>query len=318
MHWIRSLAFAVALAAANVPAASSADLPPDVLARNEWMQLTRAEYEAALSKVPEDKRYAFQTDPKRIEGVLNGLLVTRTLAAQARAHGLTAGQSFADKPAGDDERSLADAELRRSAEDASKTFDANKAAYEAKARENYMLDRDKYRVPEEIRLSDIAVLIKDRGEEAARARAEEARARIIGGADFAAVAREYSDDPTTRDKGGALPFVSAARLAPDYAKAAFALSKIGEISEPIKGPSAYHVVRLEERRPARIAAFEEVRDAIMTKLREQYIAEQRDLRIQAIYRDPELVMNQPAIDALVLPIDPSVFKTDKQPPERKR
>jgi peptidyl-prolyl cis-trans isomerase C len=318
MRWIRSLAFALPLAAAGAPTASSTDLPPDILVRNQWMQLSRADYEAALSKVPADKRYGFQTDPKRIEGVLNGLLVTRTLAAQARAHGLTVGQSFATKPAGDDERSLADAELRRLAEDASKAFDANRAAYEARAREIYTLDRDKYRVPEEIRLSDIAVLIKDRGEDAARARAEEARARIVAGGDFAAVAREYSDDPTTRDKGGALPFVSAARLAPDYAKAAFALSKIGEISEPIKGPSAYHVVRLEERRPARTAAFEEVREGIMTKLREQYIGEQRDLRIQAIYRDPQLVMNQPAIDALVLPIDPSQFKTDKQPPERQR
>ena len=317
MRWIRSIAFVAALVATNVPAAIAADLPPDVLVRNQWMQLTRADYDAALTKVPEDKRREFQTDPKRIQAVLNGLVVTRSLAAQARTHGL-AGSSFAKGSGSDDERALADAELRRLAEDASKAFDANKAAYDAKAREIYKLDRDKYRVPDEIRLSDIAVLIKDRGDDAARARAEEARARIVAGADFASVAREYSDDPTTRDKGGALPFVSAERLAPDYAKAAFALSKVGEVSEPIKGPTAYHVVRLEERRPAHIRPFEDVRERIMKDLREQYLREQRDLRIQSIYRDPQMQVNQPAIDALVQPIDPSLFQTDKQPPARKR
>ena len=69
---------------------------------------------------------------------------------------------------------------------------------------------------------------------------------------------------------------------------------VGELSEPIKAPSAYHVVRLEERRPERTRTFEEVRDSIMSDLQKRYVAEQRELRIKAIHADPELC--QPAGD----------------------
>ncbi len=84
-----SLCCAVSLA--TVPAAHGADLPPNVLAKNRWMELTRGDYDAALAKVPEKLRWEFATSPKRLQDLLNGMLVTKTLAAQARAHGAQAG-----------------------------------------------------------------------------------------------------------------------------------------------------------------------------------------------------------------------------------
>ncbi len=247
--------------------------------------------------------------------MLNNLLLNKTLAAQARAHGTVAGSSFAANTAESDQ-ALANAELKRVETDAGAYVDAHKAEFEAKAREVYALDREKYRMPEEVRLSDVAVAIRKRGEEAALARAREARQHLVAGADFATVAREYSDEAATKDKGGALAFVSRKALAPDYAKGVFALSKIGEISEPIKAPSAYHVVRLEERRPSRIQTFDEVHGAILARLRTQYAADQRDRRIQSVYRDPELQMNQPAIDALVNKFDPKTFDLKRAPAAR--
>lgn len=288
--------------------AVAADLPPDVLARNRWMDLTRADYEAMLARVPENLRQEFGANPKRVQTVLNNLLIEKTLAAQARAEGTQPPSRFGVDSEADPQQALAAAEIGRIESDAGKSFDARAAAYEAKAREIYALDRDKYRVPEEVRLSDIAVKIEGRGEDAALARAREARQRVMAGASFADVAREYSDDPVTREKGGALPFVSAKSLAPGYSDAVFALSGIGEVSQPIKAPSAYHVVRLEERRPAHVRSFDEVRPSIMQSLRERYVAEQRDARVQSIHRDPDLKLNQPAIDALVSRLDPNAFK----------
>jgi peptidyl-prolyl cis-trans isomerase C len=286
----------------------AADLPSGVLAKSRWMELTRADFNAALARVPEKLRFEFASSPKRVQAVLNNLLVTKTLAAQARAHG-TRPAAPPPKGAGSDgERALAAGELKRIETDASRSFDDQKAAFEAKAKETYALEREKYRAPEEVRLSDIAVEIKDRGERAALARAKEARERVVSGGDFAKVAREYSDDATTRDNGGALPFVSRGRLAREYADGVFALTRIGEVSQPIKGPSAYHVVRLEERRPARQLEFNEVRDRIMQTMRQRYIAEQRDLRIKEINTDATLEVDQPAIDALVTHVDPELLK----------
>jgi peptidyl-prolyl cis-trans isomerase C len=295
-------------------AAAGAVLPPDVLAKNRWVQLTRADYDAALARIPEKMRFEFATSPKRVQDLLNTLLLTKTLAAQARAHGTRPQASFAagESAAPDAERALADAELARVEADANKAFGAAKASYEARALELYNANPDDYRAPEEVRFSDIPVLIAGRGEEAARERAVEAHAKIAAGADFAAVAREYSDDPATRDKGGALAFTTAKRLAPEFASAVFALH-VGEVSQPIKAPSSYHVVRLDERRPARLRPFEEVRDGIMATLRKRYVAGEREARVQSIFRDPETETNQAAIDALVNRVDAELLRPETGP-----
>ena len=292
---------------------SGQELPADVLAKNRWTELTHADYESALGKLPAKYRWDFATSPKRVQDLLNNLLITKTLAAQARVHGAKPLPPTGKGPADDADRGLAAAELQRIEADASKAFDARKADYEAHARETYMIDRGKYQIPEEVRLSDIAIAIKERGPDAALARAREARERIVAGGDFGVVAREYSDDAKTKDKGGALPFVSRKDVARRYADAAFAL-KPGEISEPIRAPAAYHIVRLEERRPARDMTFEEAHDSIMDELRSRYIQEERDRRIEAIYRDPELRVNQARIDALVNRVEATEPQGTAEPP----
>jgi peptidyl-prolyl cis-trans isomerase C len=298
--------------------ALAADLPPDVLVKSRWMELKRADFDFALKRIPEKLRVEFATNPRRVQTLLNNLLVLKTLAAQAKAHGTRpAAVPAAGAIADDAEREFAAGELKRIEVDAAQSFDAGKPAFEAKAREAYALERDKYRTQEEVRFSDIAVETKDRGDAVALARAKEARARIVAGADFAAVAHEYSDDPTTRDKGGALPFVTRDKLVKDYANGVFALTKVGEISQPIRAPTAWHVVRIEEIRPARQRTFDEARDSIMQTLRQRYISEQRDLRLQAINTDTTLEMNQPAIDALVTHVDPKLLTmpVPRKPPQ---
>ena len=78
----------LAAAFCTATTAPAADLPPDVLAKNRWMELTRADYERTVSKLPENLRFEFSTSPKRVQGVLNNLLVTKTLPAQAKVHGV--------------------------------------------------------------------------------------------------------------------------------------------------------------------------------------------------------------------------------------
>lgn len=280
--------------------AYSAELPDNVLARNKWTDLTRDDYEAALARIPENVRADIPTSAKRVQTILNNLLINKTLAAQARAR-----DKAPDNPDYEATRALAAAELERVEAEAAAAFDAQKAAFEAQARENYALDRERYRVPEQVRFSDIAVTIKDRGDDAAHSRALAARARLVAGEDFATVAREYSDDPVGREKGGALPFVSQKQLSPELAAGVFA-KRVGEISQPIKGPSAYHIVRIDERRPSYVVPFEELRDAMIQELRQQYIAKRREERLKSIYADPDLEVNQPAVDALVRRIDPAV------------
>lgn len=298
---------ATATTGAAAPAADPTDgLPPDVFAKSRWMEITRADWERALSGLPEKMRWEFATSPRRVQDTLNNLLLLKTLAAQARLDGLqpveprNIGKEKTKNPANDNpDRALANAELLHLDNASAKAFDNDKAGFEKKAHEIYAVDIDKYKLPEQRVFSDIAVSITAHGDDGAKARAADARAKIVAGGVWDAIAREYSDDAGTKDKGGKLPPMSDSELPSEIAKDLLALKKPGDISEPIKTAVAWHIARLDAINPPRTQTFDEVKPSIMATLRAHYIANQRNLRFEEINRDPTLKINRLAIDKLV-------------------
>lgn len=109
------------------------------------------------------------------------------------------------------------------------------------------------------------------GEEEVRAHhvlvaGEDEAKRIItelkGGADFEALAKQHSTDPSAKEGGGDLGFFKRADMLPEFADAAWAL-KPGEISQaPVKTRFGWHVIKLDERRQAAPPPFEQVRDEL--------------------------------------------------------
>lgn len=89
----------------------------------------------------------------------------------------------------------------------------------------------------------------------ARSKAEQARQRAVAGEDFAALATELSDDGSATS-GGDLGFFEKGRMVPAFADAAFALQP-GEISPVVETQFGYHVIKVEERRPAGTVPLEE-------------------------------------------------------------
>jgi len=61
----------------------------DVLAETSQIKLTRADYEAALTRIPADARDEFASSPRRLTLFLNNLVISKTLAAQAQQAGLS-------------------------------------------------------------------------------------------------------------------------------------------------------------------------------------------------------------------------------------
>ena len=88
--------------------------------------------------------------------------------------------------------------------------------------------------------------------------------RARKGEDFAALAKDYSDDPGSRDKGGEYTFARG-QMAPEFERAAFAL-KTNEISDIVTTRFGYHIIKLLERTPSEkleLAKVEtDIRDAL--------------------------------------------------------
>lgn len=92
--------------------------------------------------------------------------------------------------------------------------------------------------------------LEPRSDEEALALAQELVSQLRNGADFAALAKEYSDDFSSRDSGGDLGWFGRGRMVPEFEEAAFSLD-VGEISDPVKTVYGYHIIQVLEKDPAR-------------------------------------------------------------------
>jgi len=98
------------------------------------------------------------------------------------------------------------------------------------------------------------------------AKAKDIIAQLEKGADFAAVAKANSTDPSAAQNNGELGWFKKGDMLPEFSDAAFAL-KVGEITKtPVKTRFGWHVIKLEERRTAPPPAFDQVRDEIRQQL----------------------------------------------------
>jgi peptidyl-prolyl cis-trans isomerase C len=135
---------------------------------------------------------------------------------------------------------------------------------------------------EEIRARHILVDSKEK--------ASELYDKIAGGADFAQLAKDNSNDPGSKDQGGDLGFFSRGQMVPQFEAAAFALKK-GEVGQPFETQFGWHIVRLDERRERAAPTFEAVKDRIraaMMHQKAQQLATQLRGKANIEYLDPEI------------------------------
>jgi peptidyl-prolyl cis-trans isomerase D len=115
---------------------------------------------------------------------------------------------------------------------------------------------------------------------AAKAKAEGLLKQIQGGANFADLAKKYSDDPGSKDKGGELGFAQRGRMVPEFDNALFT-QKIGD-TKIVKSQFGYHIVQVEERQTAHTQQLNEVLPTIQATLIRQKAAQAEDNYARAL------------------------------------
>ncbi|PMP67466.1 MAG: hypothetical protein C0190_03235 [Thermodesulfobacterium geofontis] len=142
---------------------------------------------------------------------------------------------------------------------------ANLKISEKEVKEYYEKNKENYKEPEGIHIKHILIFVsKDADnatEERALKKANEIREKLLKGANFEELAKMYSDDTGSKNKGGDLGIIRKGQTIPEFEKEIFKL-KPGEISTPIKSPYGYHIVKVEEIIPERIPDFEEIKNVV--------------------------------------------------------
>jgi peptidyl-prolyl cis-trans isomerase C len=157
------------------------------------------------------------------------------------------------------------------------------AVSETEAREFYDKNPDKFKQGETVRASHILLRVDGNTPDAvrkqARARIDAILKRARSGEDFAALAREHSQDGSARE-GGDLGYFERERMVPAFSQAAFSL-KPGEISDVVTTSFGYHIIKVAEKKPAATIPYEQIGSRIVDFLTTQKKQERAGQFIEA-------------------------------------
>jgi peptidyl-prolyl cis-trans isomerase D len=153
--------------------------------------------------------------------------------------------------------------------DASKTPGGKAAVSDSDVQAYYSGHAAQYKTEEQVKTRHILIASKAGADAAtdaaAKAKAQDVLKQVQAGGNFAALAKKYSDDPGTKDKGGELVLMPTASLDPAYGKAAMALNP-GQTSGLVKSAFGYHIIQTEQKQAAGVKPLAEVKDTIVKTL----------------------------------------------------
>jgi peptidyl-prolyl cis-trans isomerase D len=167
---------------------------------------------------------------------------------------------------------------------------------DAELQQVYAANRDRYKQPGAAHVLHILVKAEPgappAADAAASAKAQGIVAQLRGGADFAALARANSEDPSSSANGGDMGWVDQGTTVEPFEKAIFSLP-LNQISDPIRSTEfGYHIVKVVERRDETVRPFAEVRTELVSVATGD---KARELATQEINRiNTQIKANKPA------------------------
>jgi foldase protein PrsA len=266
------------------------DVPADAVAVVDGEEISRSDYEALIAQAK--KSYANQ---KR-EFPAAGSQEFQTLRNQA-VQFLVQREQF-EQEAGELDVEVTDKQVDdRLAQIQKQYFGGDKAKYEKQLKEQGLTERQVRndiraqlisekifaRVTREVKVGDAEIAsyyAKNKAQYSqpesrevrhilvkTKAQADDLRAQLQAGGDFAALAKKFSQDTGSKANGGKLTISKGQTVAP-FDKAAFAL-KLNEISEPVKTEFGFHIIEpLSGTKPAKVTPLKEVKASIRQQLQQ--------------------------------------------------
>ncbi|NNF66772.1 MAG: hypothetical protein HKM98_04605 [Gammaproteobacteria bacterium] len=128
------------------------------------------------------------------------------------------------------------------------------------------VEQGRFQAPEEREASHVLIAVDgDTSDDQASAKAQELLAQINDGADFAAIAKEHSDDPGSGPEGGSLGWSPREAYVGPFADALFSMTA-GEVRGPIRTQFGYHIILMQDQRGGIAKPFAEVKAELLSEL----------------------------------------------------
>ncbi len=149
-------------------------------------------------------------------------------------------------------------------------------------RQYYRQHQDEFRIPETVTVRHILIKtptpdangkMDQKAVDAARAKAEDIAKQLKAGANFADLAKKYSEDQSTAKDGGLLPPITRGRTVPEFEQAAFD-TPVGQTTGVIRTSYGFHIIHVEAKQEARLKPLDEVKAEIEPILKKQKAAAQ--------------------------------------------
>ena len=276
---------AVLAAACAAWAATEAPKPAEenkVLARVEGREITEADVNAVLQSMGPQGMMMYG-NPQGRQLILDEIVSMYLFSLEAEKEKLDGEQDFIDFMARVRTQSLAQRAMRNAVKDVQAT--------EEEAQKFYDEHKDQFTQPERIHARHI--LISDDATSADTI--AKVQADLKAGASFDEEAKKLSTCPSA-PQGGDLGEFTKEQMVPEFSDAAFALKEPGDISEPVKSPFGWHIIRLEGRTPAQLTPFDDVKAQILQGLNGQKQQERIKAKVEELKKAYKVEMLAPVSD----------------------
>jgi peptidyl-prolyl cis-trans isomerase D len=129
----------------------------------------------------------------------------------------------------------------------------------------YKTDIQTYSSPEQIRASHILLKTEGKDEAVVRKQAEEVLKKVKAGGDFAALAKQYSED-SSKAQGGDLDYFGRGKMVKEFEDAAWPLN-VGQTTDLVKSEFGFHIIKLTDKKAAATRPLAEVRAQVEDRIR---------------------------------------------------
>ena len=262
---------------------------PVVLVEVGQVKITDQDVIASIpAGTPDDQRKKMLGNAQAVTQSARNLAARRLMAIEVQKSGLAADPIMKARVKLAEERVLSDARVMQF--EAANAPDAK--ALDDYARSEYRANPKAFEVPAE---SHVRHILIEGDTPEAKAKAEKLLAQLKGGADFAKLAEESSEDKGSAPQGGDLGFAPSSRYVPEFTKTIDELKTNGQLSGVVKTQFGWHILRLEDRRPARTLPYEDVAERLKSNASKRIVNDKRLAMTNGLIKDVKI--NEEAIKA---------------------